>query len=87
MKLKIATSVIGIVALIGVSTVVCYGDTAAPKGKAKIVGNKICPVTGGKIEKKTEVTYEYKGKIYSFCCAACIPEFQKNPEKYIGKVK
>jgi YHS domain-containing protein len=47
------------------------------------VGNKICPVTGEKIDEKIKATYEYKGKIYNFCCAACIEEFKKNPDKYI----
>lgn len=55
--------------------------------KAVNVGNKICPVTGEKISEKTKATYEYQGKIYNFCCPACIDEFKKNPEKYIEKVK
>jgi len=50
------------------------------------VGNKICPVTGEKINENTKVTYEYQGKIYNFCCAGCPDEFKKNPEKYIKKV-
>ena len=51
------------------------------------VGNKICPVTGEKIDEKTGVTYEYKGKIYHFCCAACIGEFKKDPQTYIKKIE
>ncbi|MDD4955882.1 MAG: YHS domain-containing protein [Candidatus Omnitrophica bacterium] len=47
----------------------------------------MCPVTGEKIDEKAKVTYEYKGKIYNFCCSACIPEFKKDPEKYIKKVE
>lgn len=53
--------------------------------KAVNVGNKICPVTGDKVDGKT--TYEYQGKVYNFCCPACIPEFKKDPEKYIKKVE
>jgi len=49
------------------------------------VGNKICPVTGNEVDGKT--TYEYQGKIYNFCCPACIDEFKKDPEKYIKKVE
>ncbi len=88
-KLKIAASVMGIVGIIGLSAPVTYGDTVAvgPETKPIVVGNKICPVTGEKINKKTEVTYEYKGRVYSFCCLACVPEFKKNPEKYIEKMK
>jgi len=50
-------------------------------------GNKICPVLGEKIDEKTKATYEYKGKIYNFCCAMCIDEFKKDPDKYIKKVE
>ncbi len=50
------------------------------------VGNKICPVMGEKINEKTKATYEYKGKVYNFCCPECIDAFKKNPEKYIKKI-
>jgi YHS domain-containing protein len=50
------------------------------------VGNKICPVTDEKIDEKSKTTYEYKGKIYNFCCSGCIDEFKKEPDKYIKKV-
>ncbi len=88
-KLKIAASVMGIVGLMALSAPVTYGDTVAvgPETKSIVVGNKICPVTGEKINQKTEVKYEYKGKVYSFCCLSCVPEFKKNPEKYIEKMK
>lgn len=55
--------------------------------KAEDVGNKICPVTGEKIDEKTKATYEYQGKIYNFCCPVCIDEFKKDPEKYIKKIE
>ena len=51
------------------------------------MGNKICPVTGEKINENTKVTYEYQGKIYNFCCAGCLDEFKKDPEKYIKKIE
>ncbi len=51
------------------------------------VGNKVCPVTGEKIDEKTKATYEYKGKIYNFCCPMCIDEFKKDPGKYIKKIE
>ncbi|MFH0827493.1 MAG: YHS domain-containing protein [Candidatus Omnitrophota bacterium] len=54
--------------------------------KAENVGNKICPVNGEEINEKMKATYEYQGKIYNFCCAGCIEEFKKDPEKYISKV-
>lgn len=51
------------------------------------VGNKICPISGEKIDEKTKATYEYEGKIYNFCCAMCIDSFKKDPQKYIKKVE
>ncbi len=50
------------------------------------IENKICPVSSEKIDEETKSTYEYEGKIYNFCCAMCIDEFKKDPEKYIKKV-
>ena len=51
------------------------------------VGNKICPVSGETIVEETKVTYEYEGKIYNFCCKACIKDFKKDPQKYIEKLE
>jgi YHS domain-containing protein len=64
---------------------------AKPKAphKAKLAPKKAevrCPVTG---EKVTDIKHAaksvYKGKTYYFCCPACKPQFDKNPEKYIKK--
>lgn len=44
----------------------------------------ICPVMGGAIDK--DIFVEYQGKKVYFCCAACKPEFEKNPEKYLSKL-
>ncbi len=43
-----------------------------------------CPVMGSAINK--DIFTEYKGKKVYFCCAGCKPEFEKNPEKYLGKL-
>ncbi len=70
------------------STATLGQNAAAQEAKEpQDAGNKICPVSGEKIEEGTKATYEYKSKIYNFCCASCIPEFKKNPEKYIQKMK
>ena len=55
--------------------------------KAKVVDNKVCPVSGQKIDEKTKVKYNYKDKTYNFCCARCIEEFKRGPEKYIKKIE
>ena len=62
-------------------------STETAKSEAINVGNKICPVSGEKIEEKTKATYEYEGKVYNFCCTSCIDEFKKDPEKYIKKIE
>ena len=45
-----------------------------------------CPVSGETI-KKSEASekYEYKGKMYYFCCPNCQEKFVKDPEKYAKK--
>jgi YHS domain-containing protein len=45
----------------------------------------LCPVLGGKASK--DFSYTYKGKTYYFCCAMCVAEFKKNPEKYLSRIK
>lgn len=55
---------------------------------AMMVGNKFCPVSGEYIgDMKNPMQYEYKGKIYNFCCPACVGAFKKDPEKYIKIVQ
>jgi YHS domain-containing protein len=44
-----------------------------------------CPVLGGKINEK--VFTDYQGKRIYFCCAGCIDEFKKDPEKYLKKME
>jgi YHS domain-containing protein len=47
--------------------------------------NTICPVEGGKVNPK--YTYVYQGKTIGFCCGDCLPEFKKDPEKYMKNLK
>jgi len=61
--------------------------TPAAVQEAVNVGNKICPVSGEKIDEKLKATYEYEGKIYNFCCAMCLDTFKSDPQKYIKKVE
>jgi len=45
-----------------------------------------CPVSGEVVKKsEAKASYEYKGKMYYFCCEACKEKFVKEPEKYIKK--
>lgn len=48
----------------------------------------IDPICGMKVEeKKAAATYEYKGKTYYFCAAACKEKFVQSPEKFIKQEK
>lgn len=44
-----------------------------------------CPVMGGTINK--ELYADHNGERVYFCCMACPPQFAKDPEKYIKKLK
>lgn len=55
-------------------------------GSAVAAGpQKVCPVLGNPIDKKIYV--DYKGERIYFCCSVCPPEFNKDPEKFIKKMK
>ncbi|MBF0225280.1 MAG: hypothetical protein HQK76_07475 [Desulfobacterales bacterium] len=45
----------------------------------------ICPVMGGKINKKLFV--DHGGKRIYVCCPACIDTIKNNPEKYIKEME
>lgn len=47
--------------------------------------NTICPVTGEEINPA--ITTTYQGKTVAFCCKDCIEAFEKNPDKYMKKLK
>ncbi|HBG26113.1 MAG TPA: hypothetical protein DDX75_03355 [Phycisphaerales bacterium] len=47
-------------------------------------GQTTCPVMGGPINK--DIFVEYQGKKVYFCCAGCIEQFNKEPEKYLPKL-
>ena len=54
------------------------------------VGNKICPVTAEEIKDSDmgeAAKVEYNGKVYNLCCAMCVKDFKKDPEKFVKKVE
>ena len=59
-----------------------YAQEIEKESKATDVGSKVCPVRDEEIDESAKATYEYKGKIYNFCCPMCVSEFNKDPEKY-----
>lgn len=48
--------------------------------------NKFCAVEQ-EHPVNPKVTTVYKGKTVGFCCKDCIPEFEKDPEKYMKDLK
>lgn len=56
---------------------------SATMALAADMGGQMCVVTGEKLDPKTAVKLEYKGNTYWFCCAGCIDQFKKDPDKYI----
>jgi YHS domain-containing protein len=56
-------------------------------GEAKVGDKSLCPVSGEEFTiDANSPKYEYKGKTYYFCCSGCDKKFQKEPEKYLGKL-
>jgi YHS domain-containing protein len=84
---RLAVFILVLLLVAGVTYAAEQANTTEQVKKAEVVGNKICPVSGEKIDKKMKQTYEYKGKIYRFCGPMCAEEFKKDPEKYNGKNK
>jgi YHS domain-containing protein len=60
------------------------GKADAPKD-AKSKAQILCPVMGDKIDKQFYV--DYKGERVYFCCKQCIADFNKEPEKYMKKLR
>lgn len=53
--------------------------------KAELKPQSVCPVMGGKINKKTYV--DVKGKRIYLCCAGCEKAIKADPDKYLAKIK
>lgn len=74
--------------LIALMIVLAFSFAALqPVYAAKMVGNRVCPVSGENIPEGKEVQYEYNGKVYNFCCKMCLKDFNKDPEKYVKKIE
>jgi YHS domain-containing protein len=80
-KIITASILIASVALAGA----LHAQKTAPKGKAAEKQQTMCPVMGGEVDKNVFV--DYKGKRVYFCCTSCVEEFNKNPEKYMNKMR
>ena len=69
------------VLLFGTSAALTSAEGADKKGKPQTV----CPVMGDPINKKYFT--DYKGNRIYFCCSSCPDDFNKDPEKYMKKIR
>ncbi len=92
LSLKMFGSII--IATLSAVTVVCTQaepHKAAPASRAvsaekaqQLAPQATCPIMGGAINKNLFV--DYKGKRIYVCCAGCLGELKKDPEKYLKKL-
>ena len=78
---------LGILVVLAFVGSICFAQGTVKKLPAPVkssavadVGNKICPVMGGKVSGAN--FYVYKGKRYALCCPVCEAAFKADPKKY-----
>jgi len=80
-----------VVLVFGLSVPLAYAaheHSGMAAGQQATSASSICPVTGDEFKPtKQSPSYKYKGKTYQFCCPGCVNPFQKNPEKYLSRIK
>jgi len=61
--------------------------TAAENATAKPYPLDTCIISGKKLgDMGTAITKVYDGQEVKFCCPDCVPEFEKDKEKYLGEI-
>lgn len=75
-------------AMIAATLVAAFTLSATSSTAAKLPkdANTTCPVMM-KEEVNPDMHVEYKGKTIYLCCTKCKRRFQKNPDKYIARLK
>jgi YHS domain-containing protein len=56
-------------------------QTPAPAAEKCIVSGETLGEMGSPFE------YVYQGRTLKFCCKNCVPKFEKEPDKYLAKLK
>jgi YHS domain-containing protein len=54
--------------------------------KGGIINNR-CPVMGDRVDENTPHKVVHRGKRIGLCCSGCVPEFKKNPDRYMRKLE
>jgi YHS domain-containing protein len=61
---------------------------AATSDAAKPYPLDVCLVSGEKLGEMGEpVVITHEGQQIKFCCKSCVPKFEKEPAKYLAKLK
>jgi YHS domain-containing protein len=70
-------------------TLALFGASAIiPAHAAKSYPLDTCVVSGNKLGSMGKViTKTHEGQEVKFCCKPCIKKFDKDPAKYVGKLK
>lgn len=80
--------IVPVVALVLTGGTVLFAEEKAPATQPTAeFANKYCPIeTENKIDPNG-VSTMYEGKKIGFCCDHCIDQFNKDPQKYVAKMK
>lgn len=63
------------------------GDAVAPVADVKPYPLDYCIVSGDKLGEMGEpVVIVHEGQEIKFCCDSCVPEFKKDPAKYMAEL-
>lgn len=64
------------------------GSASAESAEAMVEPvNTNCPVTGAPVAANTPYTTVYNGEVIGFCCPACLPAFNADPQKYYTNIE
>ncbi|QJE96691.1 hypothetical protein [Luteolibacter luteus] len=62
--------------------------TASSSAATKPYTKSTCAVTDNKLGSMgSPVTKVYDGQEVKFCCKPCVAKFEKNPRKYLAKIR
>jgi len=62
-----------------------YGENLVGAAERAPLTNTVCPVmVGNKVDP--QIFSDYEGKRVYFCCLNCKSDFEKNPQKYVGRL-
>ncbi len=81
MKATIITATLASLFLISCKPAKTEATQAAAPAEKCIVSGEPLGEMGAPFE------YVYQGKTLKFCCKSCVPKFEKEPEKYLSKLK